>query len=80
MSTMMRQFICIALASNADHESKISSGSRLHSGNGIFEHNGPPRLNPKEPCRPQERVRGGFPSKTFVKNSIAIDPHLEELL
>ena len=56
MSTMMLQLVGIALASNADHQPKIAGASGLHSGNGIFEHNGPPGLDPKKSRRQQERL------------------------
>src|SRR5215831_1963342 len=80
MGTMTLQLLRIVLARDADDQPKVSFGASLDPGKGVLYYNRPYWLNPKEPCRQQERIRGGFPGKSLLMNHIAVDAHLEEFV
>src|SRR5262245_25118850 len=74
----MLELLCIALARDTDHKSKVATGAGLNSGDGILDHNRPPRLNAEQPCRHQERIRRGFSGEILCFDRMAIDPRIEQ--
>src|SRR5262252_331067 len=78
MRAVTLELIGIPLARDTNHKSELPFEPGLDAGDGILDDDRPRRFNPEQPCRYQERVRGGFPGQLPLRDRVAIDLYIEE--
>ena len=80
MRAMVLKLLGIPLARDTDHQSEVPATTGLDPRDGILDDHRPSRLNCKQLCRCQERIRGGFPEQVLLRDHVPLNLHVEEAI